>query len=274
MQNYDFILNAANLVQLIQAAGRNVYYKTGTEAAGNAGVRVRGEGGGLDVVLLPGEGIQLPAGQSRFTLSKGDAAAGDIVGTFLIGGGQYFASRVQGDVSITNGAGLADAQLNAEVTRLLVGTDRAFMIGRGSTAVAGYAGAVRLRNPTGSGKVLIVKRLLMTRQTTNLSTAPYGFGWVAVTPGNAALYAPAESAPPDQAGVAGAGLVSEYTSATAADLGYNIEWLVPAGAAIAAYEHRGGPLVLRAGEMLTAGIIVATANEVFGHRFEWIERAA
>lgn len=157
MQNYDFSLTTANPHLLVQAAGGNVYYKTGAEAAGLTAVRVKGEGGGLDVVLNPGEGIQLARSQTRFTLSKGNAGAGDIAGTFLIGAGQYFASRVQGDVSLLNPS-LPVAHSYADD---LATTDRRFHASLviTDTSTSGNIPVWKLRNPAASGRIVILDRV-------------------------------------------------------------------------------------------------------------------
>lgn len=270
MQNYDFLLNAAQPVALMQAAGVNVYYKTGVEAAGLTGVRVKGEGGGLDIVLLPGEGIRLPTEQSRFTLTRADAGAADVAGTMLIGNAEFSASRVQGDVSILNGAGLAAEIRKADALDEQSGdqfAQRGYNYGPGSTT--SYAG-MRLRNPAGSGKLVIVRRVMMWRKEVAGSGR---FGWLYVRAGDADLGIIMTPAQLLHDGSTPAAIISTSDSATFATVG-------GVGFSIGTIPGQSGlyvldvPQLLRPGQTLSLGYdIVGSVTDQFQTRIDWLERA-
>lgn len=163
---YDFNL-AANTGMSIDVAGKFFKYKSG-----NGVIRVRTSKGGV-VDLLPGQGVW----NSEFTsLTITDRSGLPNAGIVLAGDFDFHDDRISGTVDVVDGS------------RTRTDQNRAF-VAYVNGAVAGGSGAYahqQLYNPVGSGKNLVVERVIVSSPVANT---------IRINKGGAILAQPA----PDQA---------------------------------------------------------------------------
>lgn len=102
MYRYDFTcgVGTTNKIAKIEVPGNYVYYYTGT-GPGDPSIRLRAPTGGLDCVLLPGEGVRLTQSQSLY-LIESIAGGTALTGVLLIGNGAFESNRLSGNVSVNN----------------------------------------------------------------------------------------------------------------------------------------------------------------------------
>jgi hypothetical protein len=268
MQNYDFTLSGTGASQ-INTPTRNLHYLEGVEAGGLSAIRIRGQGGRVDLRLRPGEGVELPQEENRLTLSKDDPGAGDITGTMLLGPGRFYASRVQGDVSILNATGVAGGAHG----RLIDGLD---LVGFAAVVTASGTGNLGfwLRNPVGSGKYLIVTEWAATRTT---DPALNQWGWGYVDAAAAGCNGGAETGTVDElSGAALVALTSTAVNPTATTVGYAQNGAILQAVAVRDLVVRPPtPYIVAPGRAMKMGLMAPSVSDTATKmRVRWIERAA
>lgn len=272
MRDYDFRLTA-NAAAVVEAQGSRLVYKTGSETNGNTGIIVTSERGGLEILLLPGEGVRLPQSVGRWSIKKASAASGTIDGALVIGDGDFIASRVQGDVNVLNAEAFGDRVDGASTVgnQLMRFRSCAFL----SHGTAASHHAYRLLNPSGSGRLIVARRARLSRSSGKL----YGSKQGVFTIGVSGLVSPfttlfppfyAEGNTGSRIGSVGGqmfvddagGLEVSHTEAIDLDEELKSQEMI----------SDSSPVVLRAGQSLT---FVSLGHEIFSRsrlHIAWTER--
>lgn len=169
MRDFDFRL-AGTSAFVLEAQGTRFFYKTGAEASGKIGVIVSAERGGLQLLLLPGEGVRLPAAAGRWMLTKADPTAADITGRLIVGDADFTASRVQGDVNLLNASALAmpegQRMIRDQMLSLPVPKVRRYRFGlaiQDTDLTGGRLGAFRFHSGVSNPRTVILRRALLCR---------------------------------------------------------------------------------------------------------------
>lgn len=173
MRDYDFRLGGT-LPYILEAQGSRFLYKTGEETNGKPGIIVSAERGGLELLLMPGEGVRLPSSPGRWAIRKADPTAFDVSGRVIVGDADFTASRVQGDVNLLNASALSMPDGWRRIREQLLSNPqpqvRRFRAGAFVDHVQmgdiTSLGAIRFLAAS-VARTTIVRRILLTRNDTN-----------------------------------------------------------------------------------------------------------
>jgi hypothetical protein len=148
MQFFDLSI-APNGMRELQVQGSYVYFLDGSAGGADATIALRKGAGSDSILLKPGQAIKLPdAGgfDTRWIISN-YRNQGTIIGTLLIGDGEFFDNRISGTVEVIDGG-------------------KARTLGNIAFSAPSYCGAVaaqyayaQLWNPVGSGKNIVISQL-------------------------------------------------------------------------------------------------------------------
>lgn len=164
MLQYADITVAVNKIQPVGIPGRYVYYLSGSAGGLDQTITIRSGNTGSMTLLKPGQSFRLAdADKSVDTFYIGNYAnAATIIGTLLIGDGDFQDNRVSGSVEVIDGG----------KNRSLAGN--VFMVGAAVGAAIGNCAAVQLWNPVGSGKNLIVEKVSVSINGGTNAIADFG----------------------------------------------------------------------------------------------------
>jgi hypothetical protein len=161
MQLYDITITASQTRQL-DARGNYFYYYAGSAGGADPTITLRGLSSGLRIVLKPGQAFRLPAGSSENSwVMTNYAGAATILGSVIVGNGEITDNRVTGSVEVVDGG----------KNRTNAGTAFSSAISSGAGVAAQYAHC-GIWNPSGSGKNVIIERLIIS--TAAASVVQYG----------------------------------------------------------------------------------------------------
>lgn len=211
MRDYDFKLTGTR-PYILEAQGSRFFYKTGAESGGLTGIIVSAERGGLELMLMPGEGVRLPTSPGRWMIRKAEPTALDLTGRFIVGDADFTASRVQGDMNILN---LSALQSGPGSVAEQTGIVRRF---RASTTMGavnhGHHMLHRLRNPAGNNRLFVVSCVHASRTSPPAEperTINWNIG-VRVEPTNLGTLQPSSHNPVTEGSVSNSGFSSAHLS--------------------------------------------------------------
>lgn len=148
MQYFDITV-PANGAFPVNARGTFLYYLAGSAGGADPTLRVRNGFGATTVLLKPGQSIRIPPAELRsdtWTLEN-FAGAATILGTVLVGEGDFSDNRISGTVQVI------------DVTRQQTVSNMAFMGYVSSGAQAASNSQMMVFNPPGSGKNVYIDRI-------------------------------------------------------------------------------------------------------------------
>jgi hypothetical protein len=154
MQYFDLKV-APNGMREIQVQGNYIYFLEGSAGGADATLSLRKGAGSDSILLKPGQAIKLPdAGgyDTRWIISN-YRNQGTIIGTLLIGDGEFSDNRISGSVEVIDGG------------KNRTKADVAFMLNYAVTPAAGEMAHIELFNPVGSAVNLVVESFLVGSTT-------------------------------------------------------------------------------------------------------------
>lgn len=150
LQYYDFTL-VSGQVRSFDVFGDYVYYLEGSAGGEDLTIELKPGMGGDTILLKPGQGYRLEAGQQVGGWSmKGRVGAGQVVGVLQMGTGNFTDNRVTGEVSVV------DAGRSRSVNKT------SYVLSNRAPAVAAQNSWLQLRPGGTATKMLIVWRLWVT----------------------------------------------------------------------------------------------------------------
>lgn len=162
MQLYDITI-AANTTRQLDAPGSYFYYYAGSAGGADSTITLRGVSSGLRLILKPGQAFRLPQGNVETSwILTNYANTATIIGTVMVGDGDITDNRVTGSVEVVDGG----------KNRTNAGTAFSIAINTGTPVVGQYAHC-GIWNPSGSGKNVIVERLIISASVASIIT----YGW-------------------------------------------------------------------------------------------------
>lgn len=235
---YDFNLGANGVVNF-DVKGTFVRYKNGSGP-----IRIKMNGGGY-IDMKPGQGIR---GVNFNTVSVQDRSGSTNTGYILAGDYEFTDDTITGSVEVIDGG------------RNRVKADTAFIGWFAQPAVAAQYQHVQLNNPAGSGKNLIMERLVCASTATGAFEIRQGAGQIGTLSGygqskllRGTVLSTGEVRQVSQAAKAGPSSVFLMNGA----VGQSVPW-VPVE-----------PIVLPPGYSLT--VVAQTQNVDLSVSFEWYE---
>jgi len=155
MLQYTDINIPINKVQPVGIPGRFVYYLAGSAGGLDQTIKIRSGNTGGSTLLKPGQAFRLAEGDKTVDTFyvENYANAATIVGTLVIGDGEFSDNRISGSVEVIDGG---KARTLANITCVAIASQG---------GVAGQNSMVQLWNPAGSSKNLIMKQVVSVSQT-------------------------------------------------------------------------------------------------------------
>lgn len=153
MQTYDIRIPVGG-VQEINVPGNYVYFLDGSAGGADNTITVRSGNGGDTFLLRPGQAVRLNGGDISRWIIGNKAGQAAIVGTLLIGAGEFSDNRISGSVEVIDGG----------KARTLAGGAFAVAAGTATPAAGNYA-RLALFNAANSGINAVIEAIALSGTT-------------------------------------------------------------------------------------------------------------
>lgn len=148
MQTFDITVPVGGAFE-INVPGRYVYFLNGSAGGADTTITVRSGNGGDTFLLKPGQAVRLGNAEITRWIIGNKLGQATIVGTLLIGDGEFSDNRISGSVEVIDGG------------RNRTKADTAFIGWFALTALAANYSHVSINNPVGSGKNIVLEQIIL-----------------------------------------------------------------------------------------------------------------